>query len=140
MSEQEHCRGIRGRYPIITAQKRLNRIARDFVEHYSTSWETGKAMLVCIDKVTCARMYDLTSHYWTARMQKLEKQLSSVTDEQDEIYRRRQIEWMKNTRMAVVVSEEQGEVEKFRKWGLDTTSHHRLMKEGFETPEGPRDH
>ncbi len=36
-------------------------------------------------------------------MQKLEKQLSSVTDEQDEIYRRRQIEWMKTTRMAVVV-------------------------------------
>ncbi len=131
-------RELKRDYHIITARKRLKRIARDFVEHYSTSWETGKAMLVCIDKVTCARMYDLISHYWTARMQKLEKQLSSVTDEQDEIYRRRQIEWMKTTRMAVVVSEEQGEVDKFRKWELDITSHRRLMKDGFETPDGKR--
>ena len=131
-------RELKRDYHIITARKRLTRTARDFVEHYSTSWETGKAMLVCIDKVTCARMYDLISHYWTARTQKLEKQLLSATDEQDEIYRRRQIEWMKTTRMAVVVSEEQGEVDKFRKWELDITSHRRLMKDGFETPDGKR--
>ena len=33
--------------------------------------------------------------------------------------------------MAVVVSEEQGEVEKFRKWELDITPHRRLIKEGW---------
>ena len=42
-------------------------IARDFVEHYSTAWETGKAMLVCIDKVTCVRMYTLIVQYWKKR-------------------------------------------------------------------------
>ncbi len=36
-------------YHIITAGKRLDQVARDFVRHYSTAWETGKAMLVCID-------------------------------------------------------------------------------------------
>ena len=51
-------------YHIITAEKRLEQIARDFVEHYSTAWETGKAMLVCIDKVTCVRMYKLIVQYW----------------------------------------------------------------------------
>jgi len=43
-------------YHVITAAKRLDQIARDFVEHYSTAWESGKAMFVCIDKVTCVRM------------------------------------------------------------------------------------
>ena len=40
--------------------------------------------------------------------------------------------------MAVVVSEEQGEVDKFRKWELDITPHRRLMKDGIELPESMR--
>ena len=43
---------------------------------------------------------------------------------------------MKETKIAVVVSEEQGEVGKFRNWDLDITPHRRLIKEGFETPDG----
>jgi len=58
----------------------------------------------------------------------LEAQLPTATDEQYEQYRRRQIEWMRQTQMAVVVSEEQGEVEKFRKWELDITPHRRLQR------------
>jgi type I restriction enzyme R subunit len=64
--------------------------------------------------------------------------LPQATDEQDEQYRRRQIEWMRQTQMAVVVSEEQGEVEKFRKWELDITPHRRLIKEGIDLPEAMR--
>ena len=51
-------------YHIITAGKRLDQVARDFVLHYSTAWETGKAMLVCIDKITCVRMHRLIEFYW----------------------------------------------------------------------------
>lgn len=40
--------------------------------------------------------------------------------------------------MAVVVSEEQGEVDKFRKWKLDITPHRRLIKEGIDLPESMR--
>ncbi|MFA7013487.1 MAG: type I restriction endonuclease subunit R [Desulfobacterales bacterium] len=125
-------------YHIITAGKRLDQVARDFVRHYSTAWETGKAMLVCIDKITCVRMHKLIEFYWNERIGELEAQLPTATDEQDEQYRRRQIEWMRQTRMAVVVSEEQGEVEKFRKWELDITSHRRLIKEGIDLPEAMR--
>jgi type I restriction enzyme R subunit len=45
---------------------------------------------------------------------------------------------MRQTQMAVVVSEEQGEVEKFRKWELDITPHRRLIKEGIDLPEAMR--
>jgi len=125
-------------YHIITSKKRLNQIARDFVEHYSTGWESGKAMLVCIDKITCVRMYELIEKYWAKKIQKLEKGRVEAADEQELIYRRRQINWMKETLMAVVVSEEQGEVDKFRNWELDITPHRKLMKEGFETDDGKR--
>ncbi len=122
-------------YHIITADKRLDQVARDFVLHYSKAWETGKAMLVCIDKITCVRMCNLILKYWDERIRELERALSSAIDEQDEVYRRRQIEWMRQARTAVVVSEEQGEVEKFRRWGLDITPHRRLIKKGIDLPE-----
>ncbi len=125
-------------YHIITAGKRLDQVARDFVQHYSTAWETGKAMLVCIDKVTCVRMHKLIGFYWDERIRELEKGLAGIADEQEEIFRRRQLDWMRETRMSVVVSEEQGEVDKFRKWELDITPHRKLMKEGIDLPESMR--
>ena len=125
-------------YHIITAGKRLDQVARDFVRHYSTAWESGKAMLVCIDKVTCVRMHKLIMFYWDERIRELEQALAAIDDEQDVSFRRCQLEWMRETRMAVVVSEEQGEVAKFRKWELDITPHRRLMKEGIDLPESMR--
>jgi type I restriction enzyme R subunit len=125
-------------YHIITAAKRLDQIAGDFVEHYSTAWESGKAMVVCIDKVTCVRMYGLIAKKWRKRIEELEKDLPAVADEQDYVHRKRQIEWMRATRMAVVVSEEQGEVDKFRKWKLDIKPHRKLLKDGFELVDGRR--
>ena len=136
--EQRLEKELKRDYHIITAGKRLDQVARDFVQHYSTAWETGKAMLVCIDKITCVRMHKLIEFYWNERIGELEAQLTKTTDEQDEQYRRRQIEWMRQTQMAVVVSEEQGEVEKFRKWELDITPHRRLIKEGIDLPEAMR--
>ena len=50
---------LKREYHVVTAKKRLEQVAKDFVWHYSTEWESGKAMIVCIDKVTCARLYDL---------------------------------------------------------------------------------
>ena len=136
--EQRLERELKRDYHIITADKRLDQVARDFVQHYSTAWETGKAMLVCIDKVTCVRMHRLIGFYWDERIHNLEKELAAIADEQEEQFRRRQLDWMRETRMAVVVSEEQGEVDKFRKWELDITPHRRLMKEGIDLPESMR--
>lgn len=125
-------------YHIITSPKRLDQIAEDFVLHYSTQWETGKAMLVCIDKVTCVKMYDLLMQHWELRINELEKELQTCGDEQEIAGRQRQLEWMRETRAAVVVSEEQGEIEKFRKWDLDIKPHREIIREGFDTSDGKR--
>ena len=54
-------------YEVITADDRLDKIAADFVEHCSTRWESGKSMLVCIDKITCARMFQRIVPRWQAK-------------------------------------------------------------------------
>ena len=126
-------------YHVITADKRLKQIANDFVDHYSIGWENGKVMLVCIDKITCVKMHDLIAKAWKDRMKQLKKELKKSEDQQVELSRLRQLNWMKETQMAVVVSEEQGEVQKFKKWGIDIKPHRRRIKEGFEIPEELRD-
>lgn len=125
-------------YILITAGKRLDQVARDFVDHYSNAWENGKSMLVAIDKVTCVRMYRLIEFYWNEKIKELIGELGNAADEQEQIYRQRQIDWMKETLMAVVISEEQGEVERFRKWDLDIVPHRKLIKEGFILENGRR--
>ncbi len=55
-------------YEVITADDRLDKIAADFVEHCATRWESGKSMLVCIDKITCARMYQRIVPRWKAKL------------------------------------------------------------------------
>ncbi|MEN8689172.1 MAG: type I restriction endonuclease subunit R [Desulfobacterales bacterium] len=125
-------------YHIITADKRLDQVARDFVRHYSMAWETGKAILVCIDKITCVKMYNRIVQYWDKRISELEASVTESADDQDEQYRLRHLTWMLETRIAVVVSEEQGEVEKFRKWDLDIKLHRRLIKDGIDLPEAMR--
>ncbi|WP_027186141.1 type I restriction endonuclease subunit R [Desulfovibrio inopinatus] len=136
--EQQLEKELKRDYHIITAEKRLEQVAQDFVLHYSRAWETGKVMLVCIDKITCVRMHGLILKHWNQRIADLETELKTAADEQDELYRRRQIQWMKETVAAVVVSEEQGEVDKFSKWGLDIKPHRRLIKEGIDLPESMR--
>ncbi len=131
-------RELKRDYHIVTSSSRLEQIAKDFVDHYSEGWESGKAMFVCIDKVTCVRMYDLITEYWQERQLTLYKCLQKNVDEQEMIFQERQFHWMNETRFAVVVSEEQGEVDKFRKWNLDITPHRRLIKEGFKDEDGKR--
>lgn len=124
-------------YHIITAEKRLNQIAKDFVDHYSTSWEAGKAMFVCIDKLTCVRMHKLIMQYWDQKTEEMRESCDIATGEEKDMLSK-QLEWMEETKIAVIVSEEQGEVEKFRKWGFDIIPHRRLMKNGFELSDGTR--
>ena len=131
-------RELKRDYHVITAAKRLDLIAKDFVDHYSTEWETGKAMFVAIDKITAVRMYELIKKYWSGRIAQLEKALGEAVDDQDLVYRKRQLAWMRETQIAVVISEEQGEVDKFRKWDLDIIPHRKRMKDGFLGADGKR--
>lgn len=55
---------------LLTAEPRLKSIAHDFVQHYSDLWTSGKAMFVCLNKVTCVRMYNYVQEYWKEEIKK----------------------------------------------------------------------
>ena len=77
-------------YQVFTNPDRLDKIARDFSVRYSTLWETGKAMLVCIDKITVVRMHGLLVDHWQNRIVELEGELLTC-DEQERAGRERQL-------------------------------------------------
>ena len=112
---------------LLTAEQRLDSIAKDFVKHYSDLWTSGKAMFVCLNKVTCVRMYDMVQKYWAQEIEQLEAQRKHATQQEVQELDRK-ISWMKETEMAVVVSQEQNEIQTFQKWGLDIKYHRAKME------------
>lgn len=111
---------------ILTAEPRLRSIAKDFVRHYSDVWTSGKAMLVCLNKVTCVRMYDYVQEYWKEEIKHLKKQIKGATQQEAQELERK-LKWMEETDMAVVISQEQNEIQTFKAWGLDIETHRRKM-------------
>ena len=86
-------------------------------------------------------MYNLAQTYWQKKIAELEKQLKTVTQQEaQELVRR--IEWMKETEMAVIISQEQNEIQTFKNWGLDILPHRekmekREMDKDFKNPAHP---
>ena len=112
---------------ILTAASRLEAIARDFVKHYSDLWTSGKAMFVCLNKVTCVRMYDMVQKYWAAEIAALKGRIKQATQQEAQELERK-LQWMMETEMAVVISQEQNEMQTFRKWNLDIQYHREKME------------
>lgn len=112
---------------LLTAEPRLRSIAKDFAGHYSDLWTSGKAMFVCLNKVTCVRMYNFVQEYWQAEIQNLKAKIKSATQQEAQKLERK-LRWMQETEMAVVISQEQNENQTFRKWGLDIKTHREKME------------
>lgn len=139
-------------YEVITADDRLEKLANDFVEHATTRWESGKSMLVCIDKITCARMHKLIIPRWKKKLVEVQKEVAareaalgvpcdSETRELLTTQKNRlaaQAEWLESTIIEIIISEAQGEVADFKKWGFNIIPHRSIMKMGFETADGKR--
>lgn len=105
-------------YQLITRDDRLDKIAADIVEHFMGRGFAGKAMVVSIDKATAVRMYEKFQVYWKRYLDRLRAQPYQEPEK---------IGFMKETDMAVVVSQSQNEVSEFRKLGLDIEKHRRRM-------------
>ncbi len=112
---------------ILTAKPRLQAIAKDFVKHYSDLWTSGKAMFVCLRKDVCVKMYNYVQEYWDQEIAELSAKLKTATQQEAQELERK-IKWMQETEMAVVISQEQNEIQKFQKWNLDITPHRTKME------------
>ena len=155
--EEKLYRQLARDYPVLTSDSHLGDIASDFVEHFHQRWRlmealskpgeairyggNSKAMFVCIDKVTCVRMYALIKTRWAAQIVELEARLD---DEQAQLVKtgikpspfverlRAHIAWMRETQMCAVFSPEQNEVKDFEEWELDVRPHRELISKGID--------
>ena len=139
-------------YEVITADDRLDKLAEDFVEHCSTRWQTGKSMLVCIDKITCGRMFHRIEPRWQSKLaqvkalipvKKVELAGTADPDMRERLgkeleFLRGQEQWMESTIIEIIISEAQNEIRDFQRWGVDIIPHRVVMKTGFQTPDGKR--
>lgn len=150
--QQAHLERLLGQdYEVITADERLRRIAEDFVEHCAARWQSGKSMLVCIDKITCARMHQMIQPLWQAKVTAVRVEAAARRAEAegaDEEARlallgvaaelEAQAGWLEETEIGIIISEAQNEVADFAKWGFDIKPHRARMKQGFEADDGER--
>lgn len=149
-------------YHLITRDDRLEKVAEDLVSHFMGRKQSGKGMVICIDKVTAVKMYDKVQKYWKAYLGGLKAQLAampvstttaskamqtgptmeaSLAAEQPADFNaakrlelQKQIDFMEHTDMAVIVSSQQNEIEDFQSKGLDIEPHRtRMVKEDMET-------
>ncbi len=126
-------------YHLITRDERLEAVAKDLVEHFTGRGFQGKGMVVCIDKATAIRMYDKVKKYWGEKIAALQAELDRRTGvrrsqghSQEEIAE--QIARMKETDIAVVVSQGQNEIAEMSEKGLDIRPHRkRIVEEDLET-------
>lgn len=115
-------------YPILTAKKRLDDIAKDVVWHFCNRGYKGKGMFIALDKLIAVRMYDLIIYHWKLTVEQLEKELANGKyGDQELLEKGRELQWIKETEICVVVSSEQNEIQKFQKWGLDIEPHREKM-------------
>ncbi len=145
--ERVLARKFASQYHLITNDERLNKVAHDIVEHFSSRGFLGKGMVISINKITTVKMYELVQKHWNERIKKLKSKLLQMKSNNDLIAYTdlmNNISWMEETDMAVVVSQEQNEEEKFRKAGTKIRPHRIRMNnqtekldDKFKNPKDP---
>lgn len=119
---------------VIKREERLDRIARDIAHHFPRRGFLGKGMVVSVDKYTVVRMYDKVKHYLPEEEKKLVEERNHAKTEEERAEKNRQLEFLSKMEMAVVISKEEGEEDKFAAQGLDISLHRKKME--TITPEG----
>ena len=119
---------------VIKRDERLDKIAQDIAHHFPRRGFLGKGMVVSVDKYTAVKMYDKVIHYWNEEIKAIVKERNEATTKEKRDKLTAMLNYMNRVEMAVVISEEAEETEKFMKHGLDITKHRKKMNE--ITPDG----
>ena len=119
---------------VIKRDDRLDKIAKDIAHHFPRRGFLGKGMVVSVDKYTAVKMYDKVQHYWAEEKKEIIKQRNKAKTQEERDKLNDMLGYMDRVEMAVVISEEADETEKFQKQNLDITIHRKKMNE--ITPDG----
>lgn len=144
-AEKKLERELGRQYHILTRDDRLETVAKDIVQHFLGRGFPGKAMVVSIDKATALRVHDKVRKHWAAERQRLQQELGRYSqDAARQAELKRQLDFLNETDMALIVSPGQNEVEQMKRLGLDIVPHRKRMNdseppldEKFKDPADP---
>ncbi|NLD49250.1 MAG: type I restriction endonuclease subunit R [Clostridiaceae bacterium] len=108
---------------VLKRDDRQEAVAKDIVYHFPRRGYLGKGMVISVDKFTAVKMYDKVQYHWNEEIKKLNKQIGNEPDEVKRASLKRIVKYMNSIEMAVVISAEDGEEEKFAKEGLNIKFH-----------------
>lgn len=108
---------------VIKRDDRLETIAKDIVYHFPRRGYLGKGMVISVDKFTSVKMHEKVQKHWKDEMRRLVGEISSAENDIRKQRLQKILDYMRSVEMAVVVSEEAGEEEKFDRLGLDVRPH-----------------
>jgi len=125
----------------------LDAVAQHIVYHFPRRGFRGKGMVITVDKFTAVKLHDKVTHYWREEIKKLNVAIQNSNDELEKHKTKELVDYMRKIEMAVVISEEAGEEEKFKKESLAILPHRMRMNEidkhgadiedNFKDPEHP---
>jgi type I restriction enzyme R subunit len=102
---------------VLRRDDRLEAVAQDLVWHLPRRGFLGKAVAVSIDKATTFRLYDKVKYHWELAIRNTRKDLRAAPKDSAEYHNMKaRLNWMERLEMAVVVSIENGDEDKFDKY------------------------
>jgi type I restriction enzyme, R subunit len=132
---------------VIKRDDRLETIARDIVYHFPRRGYPGKGMVIAVDKFTAVKMHDKVKRIWKEEIKALRGRIDKSANDLEKHRLKKMLDYMRRVDMAVVVSAEAGEEEKFKAQGLDIKPHRARMEQvdeyghdieyNFKDPEHP---
>jgi type I restriction enzyme R subunit len=108
---------------VIKRDDRLETIAEDIVYHFPRRGYLGKGMVVSLDKFTAVKMYDKVQRLWKERIKELNGEINKAPTEEEKQRLKKLRDYMKAVEMAVIVSEEADEENRFARQNLDIKPH-----------------
>lgn len=121
---------------VIKRDDRLETIAKDLVFHFPRRGYLGKGMVISVDKFTAVKMFDKVQNHWKEELKRLHGIIKKTANEIEKARLKRIVEYMRTVKMAVVISEEAGEEEKFKEQKLNVKEHrdriNKLDKQGHD--------
>lgn len=132
---------------VIKRDDRLEAIARDIAYHFPRRGYLGKGIIISVDKFTAVKMYDKVQRLWKEELKALRGRIKDTPNEVERARLKKIVAYMHEVQMAVVISEEAGEDEKFKLRGLEIARHRQRMnaldehghdiEHNFKNPEHP---
>ncbi|ALS38448.1 type I restriction enzyme R subunit [Enterococcus rotai] len=128
---------------VMKRDDRLDEVAQYIVKHFPKRGFLGKGMVISVDKYATVMMYNKVQEHWKKRIRAINSELQRAQSQEEKEALVKEKTFMNSVEMAVVVSEESGEEEKFERFGLDIMQlrkrYHQVDDEGRDIEEQFKD-